>query len=525
MSLMGLRVQNGSQGSGTVVRVFDAHDGHRCQPAPRADPWEDAGLLDLKISDLLDAIEGSRVVSSTLQARRTVTALTWSSTTVAPGGAFLAFPGARVDGNDFTRSAMRRGATCVLMTREPTDAERAVADELACTLILVPDGLVAITAIAEAWRARITARTIAVTGSTGKTTTKDLLACVLSPLGNLVATAANQNNELGVPATVLSADPSTDVLVVEVGMQSLHEIEEHCARLIHPSIGVVTNVGLAHLELLGSQDDIARAKAEVLESLPDDGLAVVPGDDAYRDFLIGCAQRRVDSDGPRTHDVDVLTFGLSEGCDVRAIDVAVDAGGRPSFTLVLPDGSHARVDLPLVGAHNVLDALAAAAVAYHLGLGVVPMASSLSDAKVTGMRMEVISGRAGVTVVNDAYNANPDSMRAALDALLAMEVSGRRIAVLGDMGELGPDSTSLHCGVGDYVAHLGIDGLVCVGPYAHSIGQAAVTGGMPRERVVSCDTLDEAQSALSELLHPGDCVLLKASRSMGFEQLAKGLVD
>jgi UDP-N-acetylmuramoyl-tripeptide--D-alanyl-D-alanine ligase len=312
---------------------------------------------------------------------------------------------------------------------------------------------------------------------------------------------------------------------VEVGMQSLHEIEGHCSHLIHPSIAVVTNVGSAHLELLGSQENIASAKAEVLEALPDGGFAVVPGDDDYRDFLISHAQQGIDPGKPRVQRVDVLTFGLSEDCDIRAVDVLLDSGGRPSFTLILPDGSRSRVELDLVGAHNVLDALAAAAVAYHLGLTVGSIASSLSGARVTGMRMEVIFRHDGITVIDDAYNANPDSMRAALDALSAMEVRGSRIAVLGDMGELGLGSAALHHDVGAYVARLEIDVLVCVGPLSRSVAQGAIAAGMAEGQVLSCDTLDEVSVVLSKRLHPGDCVLFKASHSMGFERLVKGLVD
>ena len=449
---------------------------------------------------------------------RVATAMTWDSRAVEPGMVFFGFPGERVDGCDFSVQAVSAGAACLLLTRTPTADELAAAQQAGCAIGVVSDGPAAVTALAQAWRAMIDPVCVGVTGSVGKTTTKDLLSSVLTFRGGVCATRGNQNNELGVPATILSASADDATLVVEVGMRGRHQIDVLCQSLVHPTIGVVTNVGTSHLELLGTRENIARAKAELFESLPDDGLAVIPGDDDFAWLLGQIAQQG------RASKLATLAYGLGEGCDVRATNVAVDALGCASFDLALPDGSGARVELPIVGVHNVSNALAAAAVAWHLGASAEQIAQLLGTARVSGARMQTLTAPMGYKVVNDAYNANPDSMAAALAALRSMDVAGRRIAVLGDMGELGPTAPELHRGVGVCAHEAGVDLLVCVGELSANIAEGARSAGMPQERILTCADAEAALALVAPLVGAEDTVLVKASHSMELGKVAKGLV-
>ena len=472
--------------------------------------------FSLTIKEVTDAVSGNRVCGPE---DAVVTGLTWDSRQVEPGMLFCGFPGERVDGNDFVASAVKRGAACCLMTREPREEERASAEAAGCALVAVDEGPASIERLAERWRRLIDPVCVGVTGSTGKTTTKDLLACVLQFMGPVAATKANQNNELGVPATVLAAGRADKALVVEVGMRGRHQIDRLCQRFVRPSIGVVTNVGTSHLELLGSRENIARAKSELIESLPDDGLAVLPAEDDFVGLMRATAAKG------RPAPVRILTFGRSEQADVRATEIEVDAAGIASFTLNLPDGSSVPVKLAIPGTHNVLNACAAAAVAHCLGATGEQIAALLSQARSGASRLEVLAAPGGFTVIDDAYNANPDSMRAALKVLASLDVSGRRIAVLGDMGELGPTSPELHRQVGREAAASGVDLLVCVGELAAGIAQGAVENGLGQDAVVRCADAKGALAALEGKLFPGDAVLVKASHSMGLEHVAKGLVN
>ncbi len=353
-----------------------------------------------------------------------------------------------------------------------------------------------------------------VTGSVGKTSTKDLVAAVLRRSFNVVATQANHNNELGVPQTVLAAAKDTEVLVVEMGMRGAGQIERLCA-FAKPSIGVVTNIGVAHMELLGSQEAIARAKAELPAALPPDGLAVLNADDP----LTPLVREAAGIDGRGTA---CKSFGLSEAADVRACDVSLDAGARASFYLDCGDGKPPRqVHLAVRGRHNVENALAAAAVASYLGMPAEKIAAGLADAVPADMRMQIVRGLRGATFVNDAYNASPDSMAAALAALRDMECEGKRVAVLGDMGELGADERELHAQVGRSAARLHVDRLVCVGTLSAAMAAAAVEAGMPAGAVQHFDDVPAAVSWLAEHLQPADIVLVKASRFMGLDKIVE----
>ncbi|MGY1752684.1 UDP-N-acetylmuramoyl-tripeptide--D-alanyl-D-alanine ligase [Blastococcus sp. SYSU D01042] len=432
-------------------------------------------------------------------------AVTLDSRTVAAGDLFVAVAGERVDGHDFLGAAADAGAVAALGTR-PDPA-------LPC--VVVDDPVVALGRLAAGVHARLAAAgltTIGLTGSSGKTSTKDLLGQVLAAAGETVSPPGSYNNDIGLPLTVLSADEGTRYLVLEMGARGPGHIARLCA-VARPGIGVVLNVGSAHLGEFGSAEVIAQAKGELVEALPADGTAVLNADDPR---VLGMA--------PRTR-ARVVTTGRGETADVRATGVALDESARARFTLVAGGEEHP-VALRVVGEHQVANALSAAAAALAAGMTPAAVAAALSEAGPRSRwRMEVDRRDDGVTVVNDAYNANPESMRAALAALAGMP-AGRRIAVLGAMAELGPGAAAEHERLGRDTAAAGIDLVVAVGPDAVGIADgAAAAGRRAGEESVLVPDRAAARQLLSEVLRPGDVVLVKASRSFGLELLAADLLD
>ena len=435
------------------------------------------------------------------------------SRSIAAGCAFAAFVGDHVDGHAFIAEAIDAGARAVLVTR--FDERMRVVFERArrreAAVILVADMGAAVAALARYHRSRLACPVIGVTGSTGKTTTKDFLAAALGTKLRVTATPGNRNNELGVPLTVLEAGSDTDVLVVEMGMRGTGQIAALCD-IARPTHGLVTNIGQTHMELLGTQEAIMHAKGELVRCIPAEGRLFLNGDDVWSRELA------TDSVAPVTY------YGTRKGNDVRVDDISVDEDGKPS--MVLRAGRrHAPVTLPVPGRHNAYNAAAAAAVALDLGLTLREVAEGLASAALTEWRMQVFTVASGVTVVNDAYNANPTSMRAAVTALRDMRADGRRIAVLGDMAELGSLAELAHFRLGEEVARAKIDVLVVVGELARRIGEGARAEGMPVEAVRACAAADEASEVLDDLLEPGDVVLVKASRSLGLERVVEGIVQ
>lgn len=431
---------------------------------------------------------------------------------IAPGCIFVALPGERVDGHDFITTALQDGARVLIVTRAREELVRVIvaAHERAAVVIRVPDASRAVQDLAAYHRAKLHATVVGITGSTGKTTTKDFVRSVLATELRVVSTEGNRNNELGMPLTILQAGSDTDALVVEMGMRGIGQIAR-LAEIARPDVGLVTNVGTSHMELLGSQDAIAEAKGELVRAIGTHGAVFLNGDDSYSDVIAvtACAP--------------VVFYGLSERCAVRATDVSLDDESRATFTLVTPQGE-APVSLPVPGRHNVYNALAAAAVGLRLAVPLERVAEGLSEAEMTGMRMETFVSASGVTVINDAYNANPTSMRAAIETLAEMRVPGRRIAVLGDMGELGSLTELAHFKIGEEVPRVGVDVLVTVGTLGKRIADGARADGMSPDVVRPCASVEEAVEVLDDLLVSGDAVLVKASRFMGLERVVEGIV-
>jgi UDP-N-acetylmuramoyl-tripeptide--D-alanyl-D-alanine ligase len=422
------------------------------------------------------------------------------SRAVVPGALFAALAGERVDGHDYAAGAVAAGAAAVLAARP-----------VGVPAVVVPDVRAALSALARASVAALPdIRVVELTGSSGKTSTKDMLSQVVGRLGPTVATQGSFNNEIGFPLTALRADAGTRFLILEAGTRALGDIA-HLTRIVPPDISLVLNVGSAHIGEFGSREVVAKAKGELVEALTPDGTAVLNADDPLVATMAARTAGRI------------VMYGRSAEAVVRAGAEEVDDRGRPRFELITPEGT-AQVRLRLYGAHNVANALGAAAVARELGIPAADIAAALSEAMpASHWRMEVTDRVDGVTVVNDAYNANPESMRAALEAVRHIAAGRRAHVVLGGMAELGARSASEHERLGETAARLGPASLIVV-------GEEAVLTGARRVESWSGDgvVVGDVEAALVELrrrLRPGDVVLAKGSRVNGLERVAAALLE
>jgi UDP-N-acetylmuramoyl-tripeptide--D-alanyl-D-alanine ligase len=457
-------------------------------------------MIPMRLSDVAAATGGG--LADAGDGSSAVTAPAFVDTrTPEPGGLFVAVVGEHVDGHDFASAAVAAGAAGVLGVR-PTGVPTVVVD----------DPVVALGRLARSVLDRLDVEVLALTGSQGKTGTKDFLAQLLAAHGSTVATAGNRNNEIGVPLTVLRATPETRYLAVEMGARGVGHIAELCA-IAPPQVAAVLNVGTAHIGEFGSREAIARAKGEIVEALPPDGTAVLNADDPLVAAMASRTQARV------------VTFGVAG--DVCWRGVGLDRLGRPVFELGR-DGDWAPVRLLEAGAHQVPNAAAAAAMAAAAGVAWGDIVETLGRARsLSAWRMAIHERADGLVVVNDAYNANPASMAAALDALAAIGRRGgrRTVAVLGEMLELGSSSVADHLGVGEYAAGLGIDVLVTVGEAAAGIAAGARRApGWPGEPVPTAGR-EQAEDWLRHNVVAGDVVLVKASRGAALEHVADVLAD
>ncbi|MFJ6936083.1 UDP-N-acetylmuramoyl-tripeptide--D-alanyl-D-alanine ligase [Streptomyces sp. NPDC101132] len=466
-------------------------------------------MIALSLAEIAD-ITGGRT-HDIPDASRTVTgSVVIDSRQVEPGGLFAAFAGEHVDGHDYAERAVAAGAVAVLAARP-----------VGVPAIVVDDVETALGALARAVVGRLGTDVVALTGSAGKTSTKDLIAQVLQQHAPTVWTPGSLNNEIGLPLTALRATAETQHLVLEMGARGIGHIR-YLTGLTPPRIGLVLNVGTAHIGEFGGREQIAQAKGELVEALPaesEGGVAVLNADDPLVRAMASRTKART------------VFFGEAEDADVRASEVRMTDRGQPSFTLHTPTGC-SDVTLRLYGEHHVSNALAAAAVAHVLGMSVDEIATALSGAgTLSRWRMEVTERADGVTVVNDAYNANPESMRAALRALAAMgdaakAAGGRTWAVLGPMAELGDESLAEHDAVGRLAVRLNVSRLVAVGGREASWLQlGAYNEGSWGEESVLVSDAQAAVDLLRRELRPGDVVLVKASRSIGLERIAQALLE
>jgi UDP-N-acetylmuramoyl-tripeptide--D-alanyl-D-alanine ligase len=451
-------------------------------------------MIALTVADICDATHG---VFHHLTADDMITDVRVDSRDITPGCLFVAIKGERADGHDFAAEVIAAGAAAVLSDR--------VLDQ---PCIVVDDPVMALGRLAHWVRSTLlTCTVIGITGSSGKTSTKELIAGLLAVDGPTVCPEGSFNTEVGVPLTILRADESTKYLVLEMGMRGEGQIR-YLAEIARPTIGVLVNVGTAHLELLGSREAIARAKGELIEELPPEGFAILNGDDP---LILAKADDTKAS---------VVTFGRSVSCDVRATDVRLDAAARPSFTLTYDNGSEP-ITLKVHGEHFVQNALAAASVALALGIKLDVVAAGLRIAGLDSKwRMEVRELGNNITLVNDTYNANPESMRAALAATASMAAGRRSWAVLGEMRELGESSREEHASLGRAAASRGIDRLVCIGEALIPTHEAALAAGLKSVLVTS---IEDAVSIVTNEAITGDVIVVKASRGIALERVADAL--
>jgi len=410
---------------------------------------------------------------------------------ITPKCVFVALKGEKFDGHDFAVQAAEKGAACVMVNRAVTVKDVAA--------VQVEDTLNAYQRLAAYHRRRFSIPVVAVTGSNGKTTTKDLTAAVLSEKYTTLKTEANFNNEIGLPRTLLQLTPQHQAAVVEMGMRGLGQIK-HMASLAMPTLAIVTNVGETHMELLGSIENIARAKCELVEAARD-GVVILNADDERVKSMRSKVRGRA------------LLFGYGKDADVRAIKINAQ-GEKTQFDCLLC-GERAHFTLPLAGRHNVYNALAAAAAGVALGLNAEQIGRGLSHAAMTDMRLSIGKLR-GYTIINDAYNASPASMRSALDVLCDV-AKERKIAVLGDMLELGETAAAAHESIGRQAAEKKLDAVVTCGELAGKIAQCAKEGGVPY--VFAAQDHAQAAEKLRAFLHGGDTILFKGSRGMRMEKL------
>ena len=418
------------------------------------------------------------------------------------GSLFVARIGEAMDGHQFVSGARALGAVAALTSRPVAD--------LPC--VVVADVQAAFVSLASALIERNPhVVVIAVTGSSGKTSTKDLLLSVLQQHGETVANVGSLNSEVGVPLTVCRMTPTTAYLVLEMGARAIGHLE-YLTRMAPPQISVVLNVGTAHVGEFGSQEAIGRAKAELVRALPATGFAVLNADDPIVSQM---------ASQTRAH---VIPVGESPRASVRAVDISLDPQGRASFTLVTDQGS-ALVALGLYGEHHVGNALAVAAVALTVGMPLQNVATALAEARpLSRWRMEVHERADGVTIVNDAYNANPESMRAALKTLAVMGRGRRTWAVLGEMRELGPGSITEHEALGRLAVRLNVSRVVAVGERTQPIHGGARHKGSRGQGSIWVPDIDAAYELLRQELAPGDVVLIKSSRDAGLRWLGDRLV-
>lgn len=440
---------------------------------------------------------------------------------VGPDSIFVAFPGERVDGNDYARAAIDAGAAAVVLTREPSRDLLRAADERECAVFTCEDPTEFLLLLAQGYRARMRCTVVGVTGSIGKTTTKDVLAALLSTGYRVHVTRGNYNNLIGMPLTILDAPRDTEVLVLEMGMDGFGQIER-LSRCAQPTYAVITKIGTSHIGLLGSRENIARAKAEIVSGMPPSSenfeghhaALVLNGEDDYTPFII--------ENFARPAGVDVVLCGTSEDDDVSARGIELGEDGCPSFDLTFEDGAQIRTRLSVTGAQSVVNALFAIAVARRLGIPQHAVEEVLGSIEITGRRTEVRRSACGARIIDDSYNAAPESMAAALDLLRSLPADGDRIAVLGEMGELGDEGARLHELTGAYAAASHPDLLVCVGgENARRMAQAARLMGMAEDAVRVLPDTAAVISRLAGSLGAADLVLVKGSRFVGLDRFVE----
>ena len=462
-------------------------------------------MFELTISEIVNVTSGT-LVNDVSDMR--VGGFFVDSRECIPHGVFVAIKGERVDGHNFLADVQAQGASIAIIESSfrgsiPNDFPH----------VIVENSIVALGQIAHWVRVtKLKATVIAVTGSSGKTTTKDLIAGILAECGSTEWARGSFNTDVGLPLTILEANDSTEFLVLEMGMRGPGHIDA-LTQIAVPDIGVITNIGSAHVGLLGTRENIAAAKGELIRGLSKHARAVLNADDQFTDAI------------SQETSAQVVTFGESDTSDFRATDIQLDAHALATYSLHFAHEVH-HIALKIPGEHQVSNSLAAIAVAVSAGIAPAKAVSILNQiAKISKWRMEVTETESGITVINDSYNANPESMRVALKTLANMAIGRRSIAVLGDMKELGSYSMEEHDSLGRLAVRLDISQLICVGPEMKVTHLGASQEGSWGDESHWVPDVDSAMTLLSNLIQPGDVVLVKASRSVGLERVAQMLTS
>ncbi len=428
-----------------------------------------------------------------------VTSVSTDTRTVEPGGMFFAIRGDTHDGHAFVAEALDKGATCAVIS----DLERVDKKLLPLgRIIQVPDTVVALGRLASWYRRQFAAQVVAVAGSNGKTTTKDMIASVLASKRPGRWAKASFNNHIGVPLTLLSVEPSDEFVVVEIGTNHPGEIA-NLGRIAQPDMAVITSIGEEHLEFFGDVRTVAREEFSLLACM------------ASRPFVALSSQAAAYAPVQSLKSVTRLTYGIDEEADLRAVDIDSDAGGHRFRT-----NDRNEYFLPVLGRYNIANALAAVAIGMRFRMSPEDIAAGLAAVKLPSMRMER-SQFGDLTVINDAYNANPSSMRIALGVLDSMTTTGRKVVVLGDMRELGTESTRCHQALGQEAGRSTARLIIAVGAYARIVADGATAVAGTTKRIYAFPTVEAAAEKIGSLLEPGDLVLLKASRGMKLERLVE----
>jgi UDP-N-acetylmuramoyl-tripeptide--D-alanyl-D-alanine ligase len=454
-------------------------------------------MQPIKANDVIEVCKGE-LLSGDPDLK--ITGVSTDTRTINPGDLFFALTGDSSDGHKFLADALAKGASGVVVSRK-VEARRLA--------IRVEDTLAALGDLAAYYRSRFDPTVIGVTGSVGKTTTKEMIAAVVAARGPVLKSAGNFNNEIGVPLTLFELMPKHRTAVVEMAMRGKGQID-YLARMAKPSIGVITNVHMSHIGILGSTDAISEAKSEILDHIPSDGAAVLNKDDDYFEFLRGRTRSRV------------VSFGESPDADVMAASAGLDSKGCCAFKVKTPRGSF-DVRVPVPGEHNIKDALAAIAVGEILEIDHEFMREALANFTPPEKRANVIPARRGFVVIDDTYNASPASVGSALKTLAMME-GGRKIAVLGDMLELGDHALNAHLDIGHAAKEAEVDYLATVGELAKLIARGAIDAGLPISSVGEYEDSWQASRELPARLQERDVVLVKGSRAMKMERIVEALL-
>lgn len=448
----------------------------------------------IKCREILDAVNGV-LISGDSEAE--FTNITTDSRKITRGDFFIPLVGEKFDGHDYVNASFEQGAAGCLIHKDISCDKNKV-------VIKVEDTLSALRKLATYYRQKFDIPFVGITGSVGKTSTKDMVSSVLKKKYAVLKTQGNFNNEIGVPLTVFNLEASHEVAVVEMGMSGFGEISR-LTSIVKPDIAIITNIGLSHIEKLGSRQNILKAKMEIFEGLKSNGLVILNGDDNLLYGLKNLLKYRT------------VFYGMEDGLDYQAYNISSQGEGGTSFEIDIGNNSY-KVHVPVPGIHNIHNALAAIAAGIELGIPAKDIIEGIGEYAPGKMRQNITEHN-GIKVINDAYNASPQSMEAAINVLMDVAAKNRTIAVLGDMLELGDISIKAHKDVGMFAYSRGVSNIVAVGNYAKNIAEGALAAGASEASVLHFDNNSDAGKYLLEFVKPGDVLLVKGSRGMKMEEI------